>query len=269
MRVVESVWKLANVMTTVLYRVDARAGLLVSLAAAGAASEARRPGVAIPLDAGIVGLAVRERKPAATSDLFTDPRISLSAEVRGRAEAAGYRAACAVPLVVNEEVVGVLGIGDRAGRRFGRGEVDLLRAFADQAGLALENARRFEREQRAREMAERDRARSRLVAEASEVLARSLDDEAALGELARLVVPALADWCFVDLLAEQGERRRLAVTHADPAQAGLARRLHEHGLPDPAAVLRSGSRAARRRAGRARHRPGASRRRAVSCARPG
>ena len=239
-RVVESVWKLANVMTTVLYRVDARAGLLISLGAAGAASDARRPGVAIPLDAGIVGLAVRERKPAATSDLFTDPRLSLSAEVRGRAEVAGYRAACAVPLVVNDEVVGVLGIGDRAGRRFGRGEIDLLRAFADQAGLALENARRFEREQRAREMAERDRARSRLVAEASAVLARSLDDEAALGELARLVVPAFADWCFVDLLAEQGERRRLAVTHADPAQTGLARRFHEHGLPDPAAVLRSG-----------------------------
>jgi signal transduction histidine kinase/ActR/RegA family two-component response regulator len=240
-RVVESVWKLANVMTAVLYRVDARGGVLVSLAAAGVASEARRPGATIPLDAGIVGLAVRERKPATTTDLFNDPRISLSAEVRARAEAAGYRAACAVPLLVNDEVVGVFGIGDRAGRRFGSGEIGLLRAFADQAGLALENARRFEREQQARETAERDRARSRLVAEASAVLARSLDDEAALGELARLVVPALADWCFVDLLAEQGERRRLAVAHADPAQAGLARRFREHGLPDPTEVLRSGS----------------------------
>jgi signal transduction histidine kinase/ActR/RegA family two-component response regulator len=239
-RVVESVCRLTNAMTAVLYRVDAPAGALVSLAAAGVASEARRPGVAIPLGAGIVGLAVRERRAAATTDLFADPRISLAADVRARAEAAGFRAACAVPLVVNDQVVGVLGIGDRAGRRFGREDVGLLRAFADQASLALENARRFEGEQRGREVAERDRVRSRLVAEASEAVARSLDDEAALGELARLVVPALADWCFVDLLDEQGERRRLAVTHADPAKAGLARALREHGAPDPAPVLASG-----------------------------
>src|SRR5262245_46020530 len=239
-RVVESVWKLTNVMTAVLYRVDARAGALVSLAAAGAASDARRPGVAIPLGAGIVGLAVRERRAAATTDLFSDPRISLSADVRARAEAAGFRAACAVPLVVNDEVVGVLGIGGRAGRRFGREGIALLRAFADQAGLALENARRFARERRAREMAERDRVLSRLVSEVSEVLSLALDDEAALGELARLVVPVLADWCFVDLLEEGGERRRLTVTDADPAKAALARALREHGMPDPRAVLDTG-----------------------------
>lgn len=59
----------------------------------------------------------------------------------------------------------------------------------------------------------------RFLAEASEILAGSLDYETELERVARLTVPALADWCVVDLLAEDGSLHRLAVVHRDPTQA--------------------------------------------------
>ena len=62
----------------------------------------------------------------------------------------------------------------------------------------------------------------RFLAEASEILAGSLDYETELERIARLIVPALADWCVVDLLAEDGRLHRLTVVHRDPAKAEAA-----------------------------------------------
>src|SRR5919107_2152730 len=62
----------------------------------------------------------------------------------------------------------------------------------------------------------------RFLAEASEILAGSLDYETELERIARLAVPALADWCVVDLLVEDGRLHRLAVVHRDPAKAEMA-----------------------------------------------
>jgi two-component system sensor histidine kinase VicK len=62
----------------------------------------------------------------------------------------------------------------------------------------------------------------RFLAEASEILASSLDYETELDRVARLIVPALADWCAVDLLAADGRLHRLAVVHRDPAKAETA-----------------------------------------------
>ena len=62
----------------------------------------------------------------------------------------------------------------------------------------------------------------RFLAEASEILAGSLDYETELERIARLIVPALADWCVVDLLVEDGRLHRLAVVHRDPAKAETA-----------------------------------------------
>jgi PAS domain S-box-containing protein len=62
----------------------------------------------------------------------------------------------------------------------------------------------------------------RFLAEASEILAGSLDYETELERVARLIVPALADWCVVDLLVADGSLHRLAVVHRDPARAETA-----------------------------------------------
>ncbi|MDQ1612289.1 MAG: hypothetical protein QOG00_2220, partial [Pyrinomonadaceae bacterium] len=73
----------------------------------------------------------------------------------------------------------------------------------------------------------------RFLAEASAVLVASLDYEATLTSLARLIVPRLADWCTVDMLTDDRAIERLAVTHQDPAKVELAwelNRLYPHDL---------------------------------------
>jgi signal transduction histidine kinase len=90
-------------------------------------------------------------------------------------------------------------------------------------------------------------SRTRVLAESSAVLATSLDYEATLRNVARLVVPALADWCLVDLAEPDGTFRRMEVAHASPEDAALAdevRRFQLHPLdnphPPPTEALRKG-----------------------------
>ena len=73
---------------------------------------------------------------------------------------------------------------------------------------------------------------ARYLARASEVLSESLDYGATMAQLARLLVPELADWCAVDVL-EDGKLRHVAVAHVDPAKVGLARDLQTR-YPPPA-----------------------------------
>ncbi|HEX2280433.1 MAG TPA: PAS domain S-box protein, partial [Thermomicrobiales bacterium] len=100
----------------------------------------------------------------------------------------------------------------------------------------------------ARDITERTRAEAgqRFLAEASAVLASSLDYEGTLARVAHLAVPHLADWCIVYLRQEDGSISRLAMTHADPALADVAREIAERFTLDPDAavgvpqILRSG-----------------------------
>jgi PAS domain S-box-containing protein len=92
----------------------------------------------------------------------------------------------------------------------------------------------------------RAEADARFLADASATLAALVDYESTLQKVARLAVPAFADWCTVDMLDEGGTLRRVAVAHVDPSKVELAHELHRHYPPDPAApqgvwnVLRSG-----------------------------
>jgi PAS domain S-box-containing protein len=60
------------------------------------------------------------------------------------------------------------------------------------------------------------------LAQASKLLATSLDYEVTLTRVAQLCVSRLADWCSVDMLGEDGVVRRVALAHADPVKMTLA-----------------------------------------------
>jgi len=84
----------------------------------------------------------------------------------------------------------------------------------------------------------------RLLAEAGRVLTGSLDYQDTLQRVASLAVPALADWCMVDVARPHG-LERVAVAHADPARADVAAKLKglriEPGASiGPSAVARTG-----------------------------
>ena len=66
----------------------------------------------------------------------------------------------------------------------------------------------------------RDRQRKiEFVAEAASVLASSLDVSSTVGEAAVLATRALAEWCVVDVLAEDGGLARYAVAGGDTPSA--------------------------------------------------
>jgi PAS domain S-box-containing protein len=85
-----------------------------------------------------------------------------------------------------------------------------------------------------------------LLAEAGGALAASLDYEQTLQQVARLAVPALADWCGVELVSPSGDLEQVAIAHVDPGKVELGRELRERYPADPDAeggtngVLRTG-----------------------------
>jgi PAS domain S-box-containing protein len=70
----------------------------------------------------------------------------------------------------------------------------------------------------ARTEAEGAERRSAFLAEASRVLAMSLDDEAMLASVARLAVLHIADWCMVYSVDDDGLIRRVETARAEPAE---------------------------------------------------
>ena len=84
------------------------------------------------------------------------------------------------------------------------------------------------------EVTEQKRAelRSAFLAQASTVLASSLDYEQTLRNVAELAVPeAIPDWCAVDLVDADGDRRTVAVAHVDPERLALAEEIRKY-VPD-------------------------------------
>lgn len=73
--------------------------------------------------------------------------------------------------------------------------------------------------------AERSARDERLVMRVGAELAASLDYEATLQNVARLVVADFADWCMVDVVDRHGRLRDVAVAHRDQDKEDLARTL--------------------------------------------
>jgi signal transduction histidine kinase len=74
------------------------------------------------------------------------------------------------------------------------------------------------------------------LTKATDLLASSIDYEATLGEVAKLVVPHFADWCAISMLDESGAPQQLAVAHVDPDKVKWAIELNRRYPPDPDAV---------------------------------
>ena len=142
-RIAESVRALLGLGTSLFYRVDPYTLEMTVVAGSGTPIPGLEPGTTVPAGSATVGLAVRERRPVTTPDFLSDPRIALSPEQRAILERTPFRSVLAVPLLSHERVIGVLALGDRRGRPFRPEEVLLAQGFAEQAALALENARLF------------------------------------------------------------------------------------------------------------------------------
>lgn len=106
---------------------------------AGGAQGSGVVGISVAPTEGIVGYVYSTGEAVALSDISADPRFD-----RDVAEKTGYvpRSVAAVPLVTDEQVVGVLQVFDKqSGETFSVRDMELLAAFAAQAGAAISGTR--------------------------------------------------------------------------------------------------------------------------------
>jgi GAF domain-containing protein len=195
----------------------------------------------IPFGKGMAGRVAASGKPVVIDDLS---EVELaSPQLRAR----GIVSVVAIPIATGNRVIGVAHAGSTRPRHFDEEDVWLLGLMADRIALAVTHSRLYEAERRARRDAEEAYGRLSFLAEASTILASSLDYESTLQAVARLVVPHLADWCAVDVTDREQGLVRIAVAHVSLAddellqRAGQLRRPEHDDSVGPFAVLRRGS----------------------------
>jgi GAF domain-containing protein len=123
---------------------DEQAGELVFKAVTGE-GEDTLIGRRIPASTGLAGWVVESRQPLVVEDVASDPRFAAD-----EARRTGYvpQGLMAVPLLIEDRVLGVLNVLDRpAQRRFSVAEMDLLGLFAEEAAVALDLLLHAERTQ--------------------------------------------------------------------------------------------------------------------------
>jgi serine phosphatase RsbU (regulator of sigma subunit) len=137
----------------------------------------------------------RGRPVVEMADAWTDDRLR---EARDAARESGIDAALAVPLLVRDEVIGLLAVYPQRGRRPTENEASLLAALAGQLAVAVQNAQLHE--QTAELSAQRETAlesereaakRLRALYEISRSFAQSLSLETTLEALAETAVDVL------------------------------------------------------------------------------
>ena len=155
-------------------------------------------------------------------DMKTMPAIME--QRRSVYEAEGIRALIAAPLRLRSGIGGTLAFYFRAPHTPGDSELQLIYTLSNLAALAIETAEGYEAK-------EREKRRSQFLAEASTILASSLDYQQTLSSLAKIAVPQIADWCAIDVLDDAGELQRLCVEHPDPAKIEVALEIHRRFPP--------------------------------------
>jgi len=196
------------------WRVAAHSGLSDEYVASAVEAIRGRP-VTVPLDALIVA------EDVATAEWLSPDHRRAHAEE-------GTRSMMALPLRYGEQVLGTLAFYYREPHVLTLTEKSSALLLANVAAAATGTAALYQEQ---RQLAV-DRT---FVAEASELLASSLDYETTLKNLATLAVPGFADWCVIDLVTREGSIERVALAHVDPAKVRWAEELANRYPPDPTA----------------------------------
>ncbi|MDN4988466.1 GAF domain-containing protein [Bradyrhizobium sp. WYCCWR 13022] len=130
---------------------------------AALAEYVRRPGPFQGLPGGMIDRILKTRQIQHTADYAADPAPGLAAKL------GGARSALGVPILKDDVLVGAIVIYRQEVRPFSVREIELVRSFAAQAAIAIENARLFNETKEALE-------RQTATADILKVIASSPDD---------------------------------------------------------------------------------------------
>ena len=167
----------------------------------------------------LVGRAAIERHVVHVSDVLTDPNYArFDAQRIG-----GYRAALAVPLLREGSVVGVIFLSRTKPQPFTDKQIELVKTFADQAVIAIENVRLFEAEQqRTRELSE-SLEQQTATSEVLEVISSSPGALEPVFEAMLEKAVRICDAKFGNIYRWDGELLHLLAAHNTPPALAEAR----------------------------------------------
>ncbi|WP_344972949.1 SpoIIE family protein phosphatase [Salinactinospora qingdaonensis] len=144
--------------------------------------------------------------------------LMLARAHRGRLAAAGMRSLVTAPLIVEGRITGLIGVASRRIRHFGKAAAERLQDGADRIALPVERAR-LARVELTR------RASLSFLAEASDLLAGTLDEQMTAALAAQLTTSRLGEWCVVHTIGELGTWRLAHATHHNENYTDVLRNL--------------------------------------------
>ena len=165
---------------------------------------------------GVSARVVHERAPSFVSDMETD--AGVKDEMRKVARARGYRSMLQVPMLREDTAIGVISVTRREPGPFAAEEIALLKTFADQAVIAIENVRLFkELESRNAELTQA-LERQTATAEILSVISRSPTDLQPVLEAVARNASRLCSAANVSLYRVEGDLLRKVAEHESGPQ---------------------------------------------------
>jgi two-component system NtrC family sensor kinase len=166
---------------------------------------------------GVLSAAIRERRVVQHDNAQTNPAVPVN--FRETAKRLGYQAVMAVPMLHDDTVIGAIGVSRLEPHPFSEQQIELVKTFADQAVIAIENVRLF------KELEARNRD-----------LTTALDRQTATSEILRVISssPTNVQPVF-DAIAENARRLCAGVFSAVLRYDGELLHLEAHNMPPEAA----------------------------------
>ncbi len=223
--VLESAARLCDANDALLFRVDGDV-----LKVIGARGSISAPEGSVPIRRDLqVGRAVLDRAVVHVEDVFAESDAEYGAS-KIYAARLGYRTALAVPMLRKGVAIGVILIRRSEVRRFSEKQIDLLKTFADQAVIAIENVRLFQELQTRTEELSRSVEQLKALAEVGQAVNSTLDLEQVLRTIvARAVELSAANSGAVYEFDDVRSELHLRATHGLTAE--LADALLANSMP--------------------------------------